>query len=340
MVVLIERDWLIVVAQQLTDTTSHHQDTLSEMNVVVRQINLSCRVLAPAFAGSLIGWLQHPGSKSFDLSQAAIAMGILNLMSMAVELTLMSRLYHRVPLLNTRTTTTTTTATTKNVDIASTTTSTSTTTTTKTTTTTTTTPNTATTDYYGFWTYWQQPVAAAGLALSLLYLNALTLGTLMIAYLLSRGMAMKTVGLWRGLSAISGLCGTVVYRHLRKRFSLVVVGFFSILFQCFILSIGIVSLFLPNEPDYSGTTMALLIGSVILSRIGLYAFDISVTQLMQEHIPAPIRGAIGGTQQSLNAAFQIASFVLSMAFQKPSGFPVYATVGYLGTVLATALFGW
>lgn len=64
MVVLIERDWLIVVAQQLTDTTSHHQDTLSEMNVVVRQINLSCRVLAPAFAGSLIGWLQQPGSKS------------------------------------------------------------------------------------------------------------------------------------------------------------------------------------------------------------------------------------------------------------------------------------
>jgi solute carrier family 40 (iron-regulated transporter), member 1 len=342
MVVVLERDWLIVVAQHMQANTTGvggDSDSLGEMNVVMRQIDLACKVLTPAFAGGLIGWLQHGASDNIRaLRQAALVMGVLNAIAMAVEILFMTRLYHLVPGLATRhhhisektvavddgkpaagdnnksaqkSTTSTTIAITQET----------------------------TSMFYGVRIYFQQPVAAAGVALSFLYFNALTFGGIMTAYLLSRGMSMSSVGLWRGLSAISGLCGTFVYRHLRQRFSLVTVGFVSILYQCVVLSIGVVTLYLPTNLLSYSTAMILLVGTVITSRIGLYGFDIAVTQLMQEQIPAPIRGVIGGTQQSLNAACQIASFVLSMAYQNPKDFPTYATIGYFGTVVATILFG-
>jgi solute carrier family 40 (iron-regulated transporter), member 1 len=344
MVVVLERDWLIVVAQhmqqqQQATATTGDSDSLGEMNVVVRQIDLACKVLTPAFAGGLIGWLQHGNSDNVRaLRQAALVMAVLNAIAMVVEILFMTRLYHLVPELairhvhsdkqvavddgkpaagdNNKSAQKSTTSTTIAVTASST-----------------------KSMFYGVRIYFQQPVAAAGVALSFLYFNALTFGGIMTAYLLSRGMSMSSVGLWRGLSAISGLCGTFVYRHLRQRFSLVSVGFVSILYQCVILSIGVVTLYLPTTLLSFSTAMALLVGTVITSRIGLYGFDIAVTQLMQEQIPAPIRGVIGGTQQSLNAACQIASFVLSMVYQNPKDFPTYATIGYFGTVVATILFG-
>jgi solute carrier family 40 (iron-regulated transporter), member 1 len=341
MVVVLERDWLIVVAQHMQATAANAGDSDSlggEMNVVVRQIDLACKVLTPAFAGGLIGWLQHGASDNIRaLRQAALVMAVLNAIAMVVEILFMTRLYHLVPGLATRhhhqsekqqvavddgkpagdNNKSAQKSTTSTIAITSETTS----------------------MFYGVRIYFQQPVAAAGVALSFLYFNALTFGGIMTAYLLSRGMSMSSVGLWRGLSAISGLCGTFVYRHLRQRFSLVTVGFVSILYQCVILSIGVVTLYLPTTLLSFSTAMTLLVGTVITSRIGLYGFDIAVTQLMQEQIPAPIRGVIGGTQQSLNAACQIASFVLSMAYQNPKDFPTYATIGYFGTVVATILFG-
>jgi solute carrier family 40 (iron-regulated transporter), member 1 len=344
MVVVLERDWLIVVAahqqQQATTTggVGDDPDSLGEMNVVVRQIDLACRVLTPAFAGSLIGWLQHGATDNIrDLRQAALVLGMLNAISMVVEIVFMTRLYHLVPGLATRHHLAEKVAAVNDGKPAGDHKSGPKTSTTAIVTT----PEETTTMCYGVRIYFQQPVAAAGVALSFLYLNALTFGGIMTAYLLSRGMSMSSVGLWRGLSAISGLCGTFVYRHLRQQrcCSLVMVGFVSILFQCVVLSIGVVSMYLPTTLLSYSTAVSLLVGTVIVSRIGLYGFDIAVTQLMQEQIPAPIRGVIGGTQQSLNAACQIASFILSMAFQDPKDFPTYATIGYFGTVVAAALFG-
>jgi solute carrier family 40 (iron-regulated transporter), member 1 len=132
-----------------------------------------------------------------------------------------------------------------------------------------------------------------------------------------------------------GLTGTVAFRFLSNRCSLVTTGMWSILYQLFFISISMSSFFLLT---YNGASLSLLVLGVCASRIGLWVFDISVTQLMQEFIPEGIRGAVGGTQQALNAFFQLSSFCFGFVFPSVQDFPIYAFLGYITVVFSAAIY--
>lgn len=100
----------------------------------------------------------------------------------------------------------------------------------------------------------------------------------MTGYLVWRGMRLETVGIWRGLSAAVGLAGTFVFNLSVNRTTLVNTSMWSVLYQFICISVSFLSFFVK---DYF-TSTSLLIGGVCCSRIGLWVFDISVTQLMQE----------------------------------------------------------
>lgn len=85
--VVLERDWLIVMAGSNTQQ-------LSIMNVKMRQIDLTCRIVAPAVAGFLIG--------PVPLSTAVIIVGSLNVASLVVESVCSLAIYERVPALHER----------------------------------------------------------------------------------------------------------------------------------------------------------------------------------------------------------------------------------------------
>lgn len=147
----------------------------------------------------------------------------------------------------------------------------------------------------------------------------------MTAYLVFRGMRLETVGVWRGVSSAIGLAGTFVYHYAVNRTSLVSTGMGSIIYQFVCISCSFASLFIE---DYM-ISISMLIAGVCLSRIGLWVFDIAVTQLMQEFIPDGYRGIVGGTQQSLNAFFQLLSFAIGIIFPNPREFHVCVSAGYL-----------
>jgi iron-regulated transporter 1 len=165
-------------------------------------------------------------------------------------------------------------------------------------------------------------------------LNALTFGALMTAYLVWRGMRLETVGIWRGISSAVGLAGTFVYHESVKRTTLVNTGMWSIIYEFACLSICFASLFVH---DFN-TSMGMLIAGACASRIGLWVFDIAVTQLMQEFIPDGIRGSVGGTQQSLNAFFSLFSFGLGLIFPDPREFHIYIAAGYGAVGVAAIMY--
>ena len=156
----------------------------------------------------------------------------------------------------------------------------------------------------------------------------------MTAYLVWRGMRLETVGFWRGASAAVGLAGTLVYHYSSKHLSQVSTGLWSIAYQFIALSLSFASLFV-RDYDWS---MIMLIAGVCASRVGLWVFDIAVTQLMQEFVPARVRGSVGGTQQSLNAFFQLLSFALGLVFPDPKQFQIYASAGYAAVGAALVLY--
>jgi iron-regulated transporter 1 len=147
-------------------------------------------------------------------------------------------------------------------------------------------------------------------------------------------MQLETVGIWRGFSCIVGLLGTFAYHTSVKYYRLETTALWSVMAQFACLSISYASLWVE---DYT-FSLALLIGGVCASRIGLWVFDIAMTQLMQLQVPDNVRGVVGGVQQSLNAFFDLLAFGIGLFLPDPREFYVYVAAGYASVGIAALLY--
>jgi iron-regulated transporter 1 len=308
--VAVERDWIVVMSRAAAGSDESLFSTiLSDTNVAMTQIDLTCSIIGPALAGFLIPLVSGDASPSNPrgLRGACLFIGAITLASLIVEYVSSARIYSLVPLLAY-----------KEVAIDD----------------STTTPI-GWTGILSEWCksfkiYMQQPVALAGIALALLFCNGLNFGNgIMTAHLLFSGMDLETIGIVRGVSSAIGLLGTCVYHLSIRHLSLKMTGMWSVTYQCSCLAVALLSVF-----TYSGTTsLVLLIGGVCASRIGLWVFDIAVTQMQQEQIPDHVRGCVGGVQQSLNAFFTLIPFVLGI-----KGFYVYVVAGFSSVALSVLFY--
>ena len=155
----------------------------------------------------------------------------------------------------------------------------------------------------------------------------------MTAYLVWRKMSLTKIGLWRGISALIGLLGTSAYRCSVKKYSTEATGQWAITLQFTCLTFCYSSLFIENN----ALSLALLIGGVCTSRLGLYVFDISITQLMQELVPDGSRGVVGSIQHSINSFLSLISFVVALFFPDPNDFSILVGIGYAGVATSIIL---
>ena len=145
---------------------------------------------------------------------------------------------------------------------------------------------------------------------------------------------METIGIWRGISSAIGLLGTCVFHWSVQRMTLEFTGLWSIIYEFACLSLSYGSLFVGDDH----MSLALLIAGVCLSRVGLWVFDITVTQMMQESTPDGVRGVVGGFQNSLNAFFNLISYALGVVVPDPAHFYLYVAAGYASVGLAMLLY--
>jgi solute carrier family 40 (iron-regulated transporter), member 1 len=354
--VSLERDWIVVMAQVASpnyghtqsnnpasfseDTKSEGQIWLSETNVTMKQIDLSAQIGSPAIAGFFLTFMGNyrlstssPASQSpehgSELGIAAISIGMLNVLALIVEYACTIYIYRLIPELaykeHIESVVNVTPSQNKTND-----------------------PlviendnntNEPLTSKFqlpklftafgncipsGFQIYMRQPIAWSGIGFALLYLNVLCFGAIMTSYLIWRGMRFSTVGIWRGVSSAIGLLGTFAYYISSKYLSLKRTGMWSICFQFGCLTIAYGSLFVE---DYM-TSLTMLIAGVCTSRVGLWVFDITMTQLFQEYVHPSVRGVVGGVQESLNAFFGLIAFVLGICVPDPQNFHIYVSIGY------------
>ena len=197
---------------------------------------------------------------------------------------------------------------------------------------------------HSFRLYFSTPVSLPGLALALLYANNMSYGGVMTAYVAWRGMPPPLIGLTRGISATIGLLGTIAFKYSSSYLSLQDSGMWAIVWQCAMLGVGFASSWI-EETDVasraSRASLAMLIGGTALSRIGLWTFDMSVTQMMQEQVPENIRGRVGGVQTALCSFFGAFSYVQGLYWSRPEDFKSVITVSYgavVGAVVAYSVF--
>ncbi|CAM4594730.1 unnamed protein product [Lepidochelys kempii] len=92
-----------------------------------------------------------------------------------------------------------------------------------------------------------------------------------------------------------------------------------------------------NHPE-SYISIILLFSGVILARIGLWSFDLTVTQLLQENIPESERGIVNGVQSSMNYLMDLVHFIMVILAPQPQQFGLLVIISLLFVITGHVMY--
>eukprot|EP00042_Codosiga_hollandica_P029255 m.160204 g.160204 ORF g.160204 m.160204 type:complete len:516 (-) comp53025_c0_seq1:3569-5116(-) len=314
--IAVEKDWVRVIA-------GNDSKQLAKTNAILRRIDLTCNLLGPlatglimsmSTSGILVGALVVAGWNIVTLVPEYMllswvyrsfpALAVKKVKEQAVEQTTLQKIFKQVIVLRS-----------------------------------------------GWKTFASQSVAPAGVALALLYCTVLSFGSVMTAYVYARGVSEATLAGLRGAGAVFGVVATFFFAPLHNKFGLVKTGTLSIWFQWSSLLLCIVSFLYigdssncspPTAGNHSqcitarNTEIALLSAGVVVSRVGLWLFDLAVSQQLQERVDPSIIGIVNGVEGSLCTLFDMLIYILSIGLSHISQFK-YLVIVSVGTVFVAAV---
>jgi len=302
--VAIERDWTVVMARR-------NARLLSNINAVMRRIDLICKLVSPLTTGLLVG---------YSTRIAILVTLVINLGSVGIEYLLIARVYDAIPDLAVRMDTLTVPS--SQSDLRP--------------------PPRSSSPLHTLRLfldnakiYVLQHAFLPSLTLSMLYLTVLSFAGQMVTYLLSVGYTPVDVSLLRVVSTVFELTATFAAPLVMTKIGAVRTGLWSLNFQTICLGIAILLFWTIETPKYSA--MSLIIGT-ILSRVGLWGFDLSAQVLIQEEVEAPYRGAFSTTEAALQNAFELIAYLSTIIFYRPDQFHIPATLSAAFVMAATALY--
>jgi iron-regulated transporter 1 len=296
----VERDWVVVVA-------GADETRLATMNAQMRRIDLFCKLVAP-LAISLVD--------SYSTKVAAIVTAALSIASVSIEYFAIARVYQAVPALRD--------------------------------------PKSSDED-----TLSRQPVsskerfvAAAAVvstyvchqaflpsfALALLYLTVLSFSGQLITYLLAQDMSSASVALLRGVAAMFELSATWLGPWLHKRIGAVRSGIWFLNAELLFVAIACGTLWLPEEHKSKIVVTLTLVAMVILSRTGLWGFDLSAQLIIQDEVESDVRGTFSSLEASCQNLFEMLAFLSTIIFPRPEQFKIPAAISAGAVATAALLF--
>ncbi|KAM6967889.1 ferroportin [Aplochiton taeniatus] len=245
----------------------------------------------------------------------------------------------------------------------------------------------------GWRAYYRQQVFLAGMSLAFLYTTVLGFDCITTGYAYTQGISGSLLSVLMGVSAITGLMGTVMFTKLRKAYGLVNTGVISSCLHLGCLLLCVCSVFAPGSPmdlsllrPYSDSNASVAAGGmagqtqkhtyplrggsnlpllpdrssihwtnntvlfdnvpvgtapesyisiillflgVITARIGLWSFDLTVTQLLQENICESERGVVNGVQSSMNYLMDLLHFIMVISAPQPQHFGILVIISVL-----------
>uniref|UniRef100_A0A6P4BF34 Solute carrier family 40 member n=1 Tax=Ziziphus jujuba TaxID=326968 RepID=A0A6P4BF34_ZIZJJ len=330
--ILIEREWVVVISE------GRSPEVLTNMNSVFRRIDLTCKLGAPVITGFIISFV--------SLKASALTLALWNTISVWVEYWLFISVYNGIPALGETSQRKVsrpcqshgeevTSASEERNSLLS--------------------VNeqgisglaefrswmkkisesVSKIPYVEAWkVYLKQEVVIPGVALSLLYFTVLSFGTLMTATLEWEGIPAFVIGIARGVSALIGIAATLVYPMLQSRILTLRTGLWSVWSQwiCLLLCVG--SIWVRN-----GLLSAyMLMGGVATSRLGLWMFDLSVIQQMQDQVGESDRCVVGGVQNSLQSIMDMMGYVMGIVISNPQDFWKLTLLSFGAVTLAGLLY--
>jgi len=329
--IVVEKDWVPAIA-------GGNENVLTVINSRFRTLDLICNLLAPLLAGVVffIG--------SFE---AAVFIGVWNLVSCPFEYGLLRSVFNNFPVLankvpygtgDTQEASTSPSSSWRSV---------------------------LTTTRHGWQMYFKHPVFPAAFALALVYMTVLGFDNITYAYILTQCVPEPVLGALVGSSAVVGVMAASAFPLLQRRIGLHSTGLIGMMWLVLSLVACVVSIWLSGSPfgadndgghnsngsnyndDSSGTaenvdnreecvqppsflSVYVMLAGIVVSRFGLWLVDLSISTMMQKYIKEEHRGILGGVQGSMQQFFEILKFVLAISL------PGMGTFGWL--VLCSYVF--
>ncbi|XP_077978601.1 ferroportin-like isoform X2 [Glandiceps talaboti] len=85
----------------------------------------------------------------------------------------------------------------------------------------------------------------------------------------------------------------------------------------------------PSDAPESYISIAFFFTGIVCARLGLWCFDLVVTQLFQENVMETQRGVVNGVQNSLNSLMEILQFTLVIILPKPETFGILIMLSFI-----------
>ncbi|CAK8674674.1 ferroportin-like [Clavelina lepadiformis] len=92
------------------------------------------------------------------------------------------------------------------------------------------------------------------------------------------------------------------------------------------------------SPPSSYQSITLLMAGIILARVGLWGFDLTITQLIQENVVEKERGVFNGVQSSLNNFMDLLRYFLVLCLPLPSQFGILVVLSSLAVCVGYILY--
>ncbi|OJD29534.1 iron-regulated transporter [Diplodia corticola] len=296
--VAVERDWVIVIAQE-------NEASLRVLNAQMRRIDLICKLAGPFFISMLDG---------VSTEMAILANLGMNLASILVEYFAIARVYTAVPALQQPKTSATSveplppapSRRRRHCAIF----------------------KTLTNSILGGATqdlraYFHHRAVLPSFAGALLYFTVLSFSGQMVTYLLSSGFGSVHVAAARTVSVGFELSATWMAPRVMARIGPVRTGIWFVSWQCLCLAAGASAFWGLRASDAGDAQLlaaAALVGGAILSRVGLWGYDLSAQVIIQEEVEAERRGAFSSVEASWQSVFELCSYVSTIVFSRPEQF--------------------
>jgi iron-regulated transporter 1 len=298
----VERDWVVVVA-------GADEARLATMNAQMRRIDLFCKLVAP-LAISLVD--------SYSTKVAALVTAALSIASVSIEYFAIARAYQAVPALRdpkssdkdpqSRLPVSTKDRLLGAATVVS--------------------------------TYVCHPAFLPSFALALLYLTVLSFSGQLVTYLLAQDLNSATVALLRGVAALFELSATWLGPWLHKRIGAVRSGIWFLNAELLFVAIACGILWLPDEHRSKIVVTLTLVAMVILSRTGLWGFDLSAQLIIQDEVESDVRGMFSSLEASCQNIFEMLAFLSTIIFPRPEQFKIPAIISASAVATAALLFAY
>jgi len=173
----------------------------------------------------------------------------------------------------------------------------------------------------------------------LLFMTVLAPSTLLTNYLVYRRMEVTQISAFQASASVVGILATFVAPYLIEFFGLGITGVVALYFQAALNLSTIVQLFLlPEVFGLRNTSDWLLLTPVIIARAPLWIFDLCEVSIMQLAVKTEVQGVVNGSEYSLTAFMELATYVISIIAVYPTNYKWLSLISIVLVLSAAIIF--